>query len=184
MACVTSFERIGYAEGTPAGRAEGVLEGKRDLVRYLLQRRFGTIPDALNQWIAAADQASMEASADRLLTAVNSISSLYRPRIAFLRSGAWSSVGHKDLGFLLLRRQFVILQRAKARPVRPIRWEKLGLAVLADNLRSLPVEARSRVQGRLLLFSLETVLHGQRELVRRTWTFHLRTRFSDGTGLK
>jgi hypothetical protein len=69
MAYVTSFERIGHAEGVAAGRAEGILEGKRDLVRHLLQRRFGTIPDALNEWIAAADQAALEAIADRLLTA-------------------------------------------------------------------------------------------------------------------
>jgi transposase InsO family protein len=80
----------------------------------------------------------------------------------------------KDLEILLLRRQLAILQRAQARPVRPTRWEKLGLAVLAGKVRSLPADARSRVWGSLQLFSPETVLRWHRELVRRTWTFRRR----------
>ncbi|HWE60504.1 MAG TPA: integrase core domain-containing protein [Chloroflexota bacterium] len=72
---------------------------------------------------------------------------------------------------LLLRRQLAILQRRQPRPPRLTRWEKLGLAVLASKLRSLPHEARTRVQESLQLFSPETVLRWQRELVHRKWTF-------------
>jgi hypothetical protein len=57
------------------------------------------------------------------------------------------SARDKELEILLLRRQLAVLQRAQARPVRPTRWEKLGLAVLAGKVRSLPAEARSRVRG-------------------------------------
>jgi transposase InsO family protein len=77
----------------------------------------------------------------------------------------------KELEILLLRRQLAILRRTQARPVRPTRWERLGLAVLAGKLRSLPVEARSCVRGSLQLFSPQTVLRWHRELVRRKWTF-------------
>jgi hypothetical protein len=53
----------------------------------------------------------------------------------------------KELEILLLRRQLAILQRAQARPVRPSRRERLGLAVLAGKLRALPAAARTRVRG-------------------------------------
>jgi transposase InsO family protein len=80
----------------------------------------------------------------------------------------------KELEILLLRRQLAILQRSQTRPVRPTRWEKLGLAVLASKLRSLPSAARSRVRGSLQLFTPETVLRWHRELVRRKWSFRRR----------
>jgi transposase InsO family protein len=77
----------------------------------------------------------------------------------------------KELEILLLRRQLAILRRSQTRPVRPTRWEKLGLAVLASKLRHLPTDARSRVRESLQLFTPETVLRWHRELVRRKWTF-------------
>ena len=73
MSYVTSFERIGRAEGMAKGRAEGllegILEGKRELVRSMMQRRFGALPEALDQRLATADQAVLDTIADRLLTA-------------------------------------------------------------------------------------------------------------------
>ena len=80
----------------------------------------------------------------------------------------------KDLEILLLRRQLAILQRAQTRPVRLSRWERLGLAVLAGKLRSMPEDARTRVRSSLQLFSPQTVLRWHRELVRRKWTFRRR----------
>ncbi len=77
----------------------------------------------------------------------------------------------KDLEILLLRHQLAVLRRAQSRPVRPTRWEKLGRAVLAGKLRSLPADARSRVRGSLQLCSPQTVLRWHRDLVRRKWTF-------------
>jgi putative transposase len=77
----------------------------------------------------------------------------------------------KELEILLLRRQIAILQRTQPRPPRLSRWEKLGLAVLVGKLRSLPTEARARVQDSLCIFTPATVLRWHRELVRRKWTF-------------
>jgi hypothetical protein len=80
----------------------------------------------------------------------------------------------KELEILLLRRQLAMLQRVQQRPVRPTRWERLGLAVLASKLRHLPAEARSRVRGSLQLVSPATALRWHRELARRKWTFRRR----------
>ena len=69
----------------------------------------------------------------------------------------------------------VDLATLRWRSVRPTRWEKLGLAVLASKLRSLPADAR--VQGSLRLFMPETVLRWHRELSGST-TNGARTRGS------
>jgi hypothetical protein len=76
-----------------------------------------------------------------------------------------------EVELLLLRRQLAILQRTQPRPPRLTRWEKVGLAVLAANLRCLPAAARSRVRASLVLFTPKTLLKWHREVVRRTWTF-------------
>jgi hypothetical protein len=59
----------------------------------------------------------------------------------------WQSDRDKALEILLLRRRLAILQCAQMRPVRPTRWEKLGLAVLAGKLPSLPAEGVTRETG-------------------------------------
>ena len=61
MPYVTSFERI--------GRAAGLVEGQRALLRRMIEHRFGTMPEDLDRRIAAADQAELEELADRLLAA-------------------------------------------------------------------------------------------------------------------
>ena len=77
----------------------------------------------------------------------------------------------KDVEILLLRRQLAILQRTQARPPRLTRWEKLTLAVLANQLMRLCGGARARLDACLLLFRPDTVLRWHRDLVRRRWTF-------------
>jgi len=76
-----------------------------------------------------------------------------------------------ELEILLLRHQLRILHRTQARRVRPLRWEKLTLAVLVATLRKHTQGARATWRQSLLLFSPETVLKWHRELVRRKWTF-------------
>lgn len=61
MQYLTSVERI--------GRADGRLEGTRDLIRRMAERRFGPLPKPIEQRVADADQAALENFADRLITA-------------------------------------------------------------------------------------------------------------------
>lgn len=58
MAYVTSYERI--------GRAEGMLEGQRAMLRRFVQMRFGSVPDALEQRISVANQAALDHLAERI----------------------------------------------------------------------------------------------------------------------
>ena len=77
----------------------------------------------------------------------------------------------KDLEILLLRRQLEIVDRARDKPLRVSRAEKLTLALLAAELRSVtgwPVKQFGKV---LRLFQPETVFKWHRELVRRKWTY-------------
>ncbi len=76
----------------------------------------------------------------------------------------------KDLEILLLRRQLEIVDRARDKPLRVSRAEKLTLAVLAAQLKSVtgwPVQHFGNV---LRIFQPETVFKWHRELVRRKWT--------------
>jgi putative transposase len=76
----------------------------------------------------------------------------------------------KDIEILLLRRQLEIVDRARDKPLRLSRAEKLTLAVLAAHLKSVtswPMKQFSRV---LRIFQPETVFKWHRELVRRKWT--------------
>jgi hypothetical protein len=80
----------------------------------------------------------------------------------------------KDLEILLLRRQLDIVDRARDKPLRVSRAEKLTLAVLAAHLKSVtgwPVKQFGKV---LHIFQPETVFKWHRNLVRRKWTrqFH------------
>ena len=73
----------------------------------------------------------------------------------------------KDLEILLLRRQIEIVDRARDKPTRVSRAEKLTLVVLAAQLKSVtgwPVKQFGEV---LRIFQPETVFKWHRDLVRR-----------------
>src|SRR5260370_33261709 len=81
----------------------------------------------------------------------------------------------KDLEILLLRRQLDIVDRARDKPLRVSRAEKLTLAVLATHLKSVtgwPVKKFAKV---LRIFKPETVIKKHRDLVLRKWTHTART---------
>lgn len=61
MPYVTSWERRGREEG----REEGRQEGTRAAVRRVLRARFGAIPVAVEQRIAAADRATLDQLIER-----------------------------------------------------------------------------------------------------------------------
>ena len=59
----------GRLEGRQQGRLEGRLEGEAQVVRRLLRRRFGELPDWAEKRFAAADTDQLETWAERLLDA-------------------------------------------------------------------------------------------------------------------
>jgi hypothetical protein len=59
-----------HAEGYEEGRAEGRVEAKRDMVRRLVQARFGTAT-TLEQRIDAAGEHELDELLDRVLTATS-----------------------------------------------------------------------------------------------------------------
>jgi hypothetical protein len=61
--------RQGLEQGLEQGREQGRVEGKRDDVRVIVRARFGTIPAALEQRIAAADVATLDDLIPRAATA-------------------------------------------------------------------------------------------------------------------
>ena len=56
MPYVTSVERMGLARGLARGREEGA----RETLRPFVEARFGAVPPALEQRIAAADRATLD----------------------------------------------------------------------------------------------------------------------------
>src|SRR6266850_6359537 len=76
----------------------------------------------------------------------------------------------KDLEILLLRRQLEIVDRTRDKPLRVSRAEKLTLAVLAAQLKSVTGWPVSQFGKVLRVFQPETVFKWHRELVRRKWT--------------
>ena len=73
----------------------------------------------------------------------------------------------KDLEILLLRRQLEIVDRARSKPLRVSRAEKLTLAVLAAQLKSITDWPVSQFGKVLRVFQPETVFKWHHELVRR-----------------
>ncbi len=65
MPYVTSVERIGLARGRAEGRDEGRAEGTRETLRRFIQARFGVVPPAVEQRIAAADRATLDQLVER-----------------------------------------------------------------------------------------------------------------------
>ena len=56
--------------GIAKGKAEGIIEGQRALLRRVAMLRFGNVPDQLEQRIADADQDALGQLAEHLATAV------------------------------------------------------------------------------------------------------------------
>lgn len=63
-----SWREEGKAEGLEKGRAEGVLQASRTLLRGLLEERFGALPADLIQQIATlTDVGRLQAAARRMV---------------------------------------------------------------------------------------------------------------------
>jgi len=58
----------GVARGKAEGKAEGEIEGSRATLRAVVQARFGAVPAPLEQRIAAADRAALDALIVRVAT--------------------------------------------------------------------------------------------------------------------
>ncbi len=77
MPYVTSVERMGIEKGRQEGRLEGRLEGRQEgrlegeaaVLKRLLIRRFGPLPEWVEPRLAQAGQADLERWADRVLDA-------------------------------------------------------------------------------------------------------------------
>jgi len=63
MASVTSWERMGLQEGE--------LRGQRAMLLKTVRARFGTVPEALERRITAADQDALDSLVDRVSTATS-----------------------------------------------------------------------------------------------------------------
>jgi hypothetical protein len=77
----------------------------------------------------------------------------------------------KDLEILILRQQLSILQRKLNHPIRPSRVEKLTLAVLTTQLKSISQQTTDQLRSVIRIFQPETILRWHRDLVRRKWTY-------------
>lgn len=61
----------GMAQGLAQGKTEGATRGKADAVVRLLEKRFGPVEAALEARVHDADEATLDAILDRLLTAAS-----------------------------------------------------------------------------------------------------------------
>ena len=85
----------------------------------------------------------------------------------------------KDLEILILRQQLSILQRKQNHPIKPSKIEKMTLAVLTNKLKQTTRQTANQLRDVIRIFEPETVLRwqsfprtiGDRELVRRKWTY-------------
>jgi hypothetical protein len=75
---LTFFEILGKPHyerdrsvGKDEGLAESLAEGKLEIVRRLLSRRFGPLPEAVTTRVAAAGTEDLERWSDRLLDAAS-----------------------------------------------------------------------------------------------------------------
>lgn len=67
MAFVTSFERVGIQKGMQ----QGIQKGEATFLQRLLTRKFGTLPDALQQRIQTATSAQLETWSLNILDATS-----------------------------------------------------------------------------------------------------------------
>jgi hypothetical protein len=73
MPYITSVERIGFKKGVEQGLQQGVPQGipqgETLVLRRLLTRRFGPLPEWAEDKLAQADRTQLESWADRVLDA-------------------------------------------------------------------------------------------------------------------
>jgi flagellar biosynthesis/type III secretory pathway protein FliH len=77
MPYITSVERIGFKKGMKQGLQEGLQEGFQQgisqgealVLKRLLMRRFGPLPEEVEDKLAQADRSQLESWADRVLDA-------------------------------------------------------------------------------------------------------------------
>ena len=69
MKYVTSVERIGIAKGRVEGIAKGRVEGESKLLKRQLERRFGALPAWAIELLSNANEPSLEAWGEAILTA-------------------------------------------------------------------------------------------------------------------
>ena len=85
----------------------------------------------------------------------------------------------KDLEILVLRQQLSILKPKLNHPIKPSKIEKLTLAILTNRLKQTTHQTANQLRDVIRIFEPETVLRwqsfprtiGDRELVRRKWTY-------------
>jgi hypothetical protein len=65
----SEFARRYVAQGVAEGRAEGMAEGRAQLILRLLTRRFGPLPEGVEEQVRAASVDEIDAYAERLLSA-------------------------------------------------------------------------------------------------------------------
>jgi hypothetical protein len=69
MPYVSSFERLGRAEGLKEGRREGRCDGIREVVEYQLSLRFGTLSPSIRERIAKASASELRGWSKAVLNA-------------------------------------------------------------------------------------------------------------------
>ena len=69
MPYVTSVERLGIEKGIRQGLQQGLQQGEAALLKRLLTRRFGPLPEWVEPRLTQAGQADLERWADRVLDA-------------------------------------------------------------------------------------------------------------------
>jgi predicted transposase YdaD len=63
------LEQRGFEKGKLEGKLEGQLEGQAQVLERLLIRRFGQLPDAINNRLSGATAEQLELWTDRILFA-------------------------------------------------------------------------------------------------------------------
>jgi hypothetical protein len=69
MPYISSFQRLGRQEGLLEGRQEGRQEERQEVLRFLLEKRFGTLPPAVLDRLAKADPPELKAWVEAVLDA-------------------------------------------------------------------------------------------------------------------
>jgi putative transposase len=82
-----------------------------------------------------------------------------------------TSVSHKELEILLLRRQLAVYERKHRQPMRLTRGEKLTLVVLAVRLKTTTGRTIKQLEDVIRIVKPQTVFGWHRELVRWKWTY-------------
>lgn len=65
----SDFARRYFGEGKAEGLVEGRQEGRMELILKLLTKRFGPLPDTIRTHVRGAQDAQLDAVAERMMTA-------------------------------------------------------------------------------------------------------------------